>query len=326
MSRHASRKTPAASAESGDASAAAKPPSPRQAMLRFGRVAAGPVGGFALGVAMVATWMLWGDRPATGTALSADAPAASAPPSGADARLADAVQRANAALGAAARLERSQAEERARATDRLAAIEGAIGRLETSAARSEEMSRRALETEGRRAAQQERFILAMLHLQAAIGSARPWLREYQAAANLAPPDSLPRPLAEVLASHAARGLATEADLRERFVALAPTLVARAPQAAGVAERAGAALRSAFATIGLAAPPAPSDVDAGVQRIQEQLRRGNLAAAVSDATTLDARVQPLIAGWLAQVRARLAVEQAVQETLLRAIAGNGHRPT
>ncbi len=317
---------PAAFADSGRADVVATPPSRRQAIARFGRVAAGPLGGFALGVVVVAAWMLWADRPATGTALAADAPATSAPSSGADAHLADAVQRANAALGAAVRIERNLADERARSTERFAAIENAIGRLETSAARSEEMSRRALETDGGRAMQQQRFILAMLHLQAAVASARPWLREYQAAANLALADSLPRPLAEALASHAARGLATEAELRERFAALAPTLAARAPQAAGMVARAGTALRSAFATIGLAAPPAPSDVDASVHRIQEQLRRGNLADAVADAAMLDERVQPLVAGWLAQARARLAVEQAVQETLLRAIAGSSHRPT
>jgi hypothetical protein len=58
-------------------------------------------------------------------------------------------------------------------------------------------------------------------------------------------------------------------------------------------------------------------------LQDQLRRGNLAAAVSDAATLDAGLQPLIAGWMAQARARLAVEQAVQETLLRALGRGGN---
>jgi hypothetical protein len=40
--------------------------------------------------------------------------------------------------------------------------------------------------------------------------------------------------------------------------------------------------------------------------------------VADAGALDDAVQPLLAGWMAQARARLAVEQAVQETLLRAL--------
>lgn len=218
---------------------------------------------------------------------------------------------------ASARMERGPAEERSRVDERLAALEDTTRRLEAALARNAGAFGRGAEADAVRGAQQERFILAMLHLQSAIASARPWLREYEVATTLAPPDALPRPVAEVLASHAARGLVAEADLRERFLALAPTLLTRAPRQGGVIEQAAAMMRSALAVIGLAAPPPPSDADAAIGRIQDHLRRGNLAGAVSDAATLDASLQPLIAGWLAQARARLAVEQAVQETLLRA---------
>lgn len=224
---------------------------------------------------------------------------------------------------ASARDGRDAPAELARAEARLAALEDTTRRLEAALSRAATPSGRGAEADALRGAQQERFILAMLHLQAALGTARPWLREYEVAASFAPPDALPRPVIEVLSSHAARGVVSEADLRERFAALAPVLVTRAPRQGGMMDQATTIMRAALAAIGLAAPPPPSDADTTVSRIQDQLRRGNLAAAVSDAATLDQSVQPLIAGWMAQARARLAVEQAVQETLLRALGRGGN---
>ena len=200
---------------------------------------------------------------------------------------------------------------------RLAEVEQATARLEAAIARTESMSREALAAS---AGREERFILAMLHLQAAVTASRPWVREYQAAVSVAPAGALSVALDEVLVSHAARGLPTEADLRERFAALAPAILVRTPTGASVIDRAVTTVRSTFSAIGMARPPAPSDAEATVQRIQDHLRRGKLAAAVMDAAALDASVQPLIGGWLSQARARLAVEEAIRETLLRAITG------
>jgi hypothetical protein len=292
---------------------------------RIGRVPLAPIGALLLGTGVVAVWMATADRKAAGTALNLVPAAATDTTLAAEAAPADALRRATLVLAPPARTDREDADPAAAIAARLALLENQAARLEAAVARSEAAARRAVESAGPAAAQQDRFVLAMLHLQAAVGTARPWMREYQVAAALAPPGALPRPLAEVLASHAARGLATEGDLRERFAALAPTLVARAPRSGGLVEQAESGLRSGFAAIGLVSPPPPSDVDAGVRRIEEHMRRGNLGAAVADAATLDARLQPLIGGWLAQARARLAVEQVVQETLLRAIAASGPRP-
>jgi hypothetical protein len=164
----------------------------------------------------------------------------------------------------------------------------------------------------------DRFIAAALLLQSAVATPRPWLREYRVMVALAPPDAVPAPLAEVLLSHAARGLPTEAELRERFATLAPQLVARAPRQGDALDQTFSAIRSAASGIGLAAPPPPSDQEQAIAGVAQQLRRGNLAAAVADAAALAPNLQPLLAGWLAQASARLAVEQAVQETLLRAL--------
>lgn len=260
--------------------------------LFAGRGMAAPVGGFVLGVVVVAAWLSGGERSGA-VALSPAAP------------------------------DTALAEERVRTAERLALLEGAAARLELAVAQAESMSRRALD---KGASGPERFLIAMLHLQAAVASSRPWPREYEVAMGLAPPGAVPPALAEVLASHAARGLATEADLRERFAALAPAVLARASDGAGTLDRAAATFRSAFAVIGVATPPSPTDLDATLQRIQDHLRRGKLAAAVMDAEAIDPAVLPLVAGWLAQARARLAVEQAIQETVLRAIAVRGDSPS
>lgn len=217
------------------------------------------------------------------------------------------------------RAAEAASDDAARVEARLEGLEAALRETAGRAAQAEAVARRAEAAAALQGPQADRFLAAALLLQASAATPRPWLREFQAMAALAPPGALPRALHEVLASHAARGLPTEAELRERFQLLSPQLLARAPNDAGLVLRAASTLRGAAAGIGLAAPPPPGEQEAAIAGILDQLRRGNLAAAASDVAALDEAVQPLVAGWLAQARARLAVEQAVQETLLRALA-------
>lgn len=170
------------------------------------------------------------------------------------------------------------------------------------------------------AGQGERFLVALIYLQGTIVSSRPWQRELQIVMNLAAPGQVPRTLAETLASHAARGLPTEAELRERFMALMPLMLERAPSEGDIFTRTSAFARSVLAGIGLASPPAPGETEATLASIAGRLRRRDLSGALADIAALDEALQPLLAGWVAQARARLAVEQAIQETLLPALAG------
>ncbi len=103
----------------------------------------------------------------------------------------------------------------------LAAATVEVTRAAGLATRAEALARRSAEQQALVGPTGDRFLAAALLLQSGIASPRPWLREYQALAALAPEGALPRPLAEVLASHATRGLPTEAELRERFAAMAP---------------------------------------------------------------------------------------------------------
>lgn len=201
---------------------------------------------------------------------------------------------------------------------RVARLEAALAAAQDSAARSLPPAPVMPAAQSASPAQADRFIAAALLLQSAVATPRPWLREYQVMVALAPPGALPAPLAEVLLSHAVRGLPTEAELRERYAVLAPQLVARAPRQGDALDQTFSAIRGAASTIGIAAPPPPTDQEQAIAGVAQQLRRGNLAAAVADAAALAPPLQPLLTGWLTQARARLAVEQAVQETLLRAL--------
>jgi hypothetical protein len=164
----------------------------------------------------------------------------------------------------------------------------------------------------------DRFTLAALNLQAVLLAGRPYQRELQAMRDLAPPEGLPPALAETLLSHAGRGLATPSDLRESFAALAPLLTARGPEYVGWGDWLSAMWRRLMARIGLAEPVPPPPVEATVANVTQLLARGRLAAALADLETLDPVLQPLVVGWRAQARARIAAEQAVQETILRAL--------
>lgn len=164
----------------------------------------------------------------------------------------------------------------------------------------------------------DRFTLAALNLQAVLLAGRPYQRELQAMRDLAPQGILPPPLAETLLSHASRGLATPADLREGFSALAPLLTARSPASEGWQDWAMGLGRRLMAFFGLVDPPPPLPVEATIANTSQLLARGQLAAALADLETLDPALQPLLAGWRAQARARVAAEQALQETILRAL--------
>ena len=166
--------------------------------------------------------------------------------------------------------------------------------------------------------QADRFALAALNLQAVLLAGRPYQRELQAMRDLAPPGGLAPPLAETLISHAGRGLATPSDLREGFIALGPLLTVRGVEYEGWWDWMTALGKRFLAWVGLAEPLPPPAAEATVANVVQLLARGLLAAALADLETLDPALQPLVAGWRAQARARVAAEQAVQETILRAL--------
>jgi hypothetical protein len=166
---------------------------------------------------------------------------------------------------------------------------------------------------------QDRLVPALLNLQMVTATARPWHRELRAVLDLDATRQIPAPVVEVLTSHSLRGVPTEGELHDRFLALAPAIAWRMPADQGMIDRAQLNMRAALSQVGLAAPPPPGEADAATASIADRLRRGDLAGAVADATALDKRAEPLLVGWMAQARARLAVEQALRETILALLA-------
>lgn len=166
---------------------------------------------------------------------------------------------------------------------------------------------------------QDRLVPALLNLQMVAATARPWHRELRTLLDLDAGQAIPAPVVEVLTSHSLRGVPTEGELHDRFVALTPAIAWRMPAENGVLDRAQLNMRAALSGIGLVAPPPPGEADAATASIAERLRRGDLAGAVADAAALDKRAEPLLVGWMAQARARLAVEQALRETILTLLA-------
>jgi hypothetical protein len=216
-----------------------------------------------------------------------------------------ALEAALAERGTLAAQASSRAEEAAH-TARLASDTAAQAASQASAALAQ-------------ARPQDRLVPALLNLQMVAATARPWHRELRALLDLDAGRAIPAPVVEVLTSHSLRGVPTEGELHDRFVALTPAIAWRMPAEHGVLDRAQLNMRAVLSGIGVVAPPPPGEADAATASIAERLRRGDLAGAVADAAALDKRAEPLLVGWMAQARARLAVEQALRETILTLLA-------
>ena len=208
----------------------------------------------------------------------------------------------NAAAAANARLEAQIAALDARVTRLSAALEAAAQRPAAPQPPPSPAPRR------------EQVALAALNLQSVMATSRPYLRELEALRDAARP-ALPASLGDPLISHAARGLATPAELRDAFLELAPALVTRAAPETDWIGWCARLLRRLLAPLGLAEPPPPGATETTIANVSRLLARGLVAPALTDVETLDAALQPLVTGWIAQARARVAAEQAVQEIIL-----------
>lgn len=194
---------------------------------------------------------------------------------------------------------------------RLAAIESRLQALETTGPTNEPSD--------------ERYLVALLHLQDVARSARPWQRELQFVLQLAGPDRLNATLVAVLRSHAAQGVPTRPELRRGFIAAGRAILSETSFETGVIQGLLHGGQSAAAGLGLAPPPPPGRTQSTLNAIGQRLDRGDLAGALHDAALLDSQFQPRIAEWTAEVRARLAVEQAIQELLAQSLSDRSGRP-
>jgi hypothetical protein len=107
-------------------------------------------------------------------------------------------------------------------------------------------------------------------------------------------------------------------LRESFAELLPRLTSRSDDDTGFADWLLRNWQRFLFALSLGDVPALSPMRVTLAHVEIQLARGQLAQALGELESLDPMLQPLLAGWLVKARARVAAEQAVQETILLAL--------
>lgn len=161
-------------------------------------------------------------------------------------------------------------------------------------------------------------IRAAARRDAAIASLKKALDEggpYASALKDLPADGIPA----VLADHAETGLPTQADLANSFpdqarIALKESIHADAGQ---VGERVLSFLRIQTGARSLV-PREGNDPDAVLSRVQSQIDKGDLPAALSEISDLPPEGQAALANWIDSAKTRLAAEHALA-TLIATIA-------
>jgi hypothetical protein len=183
----------------------------------------------------------------------------------------------------------------------------------------EEMTKLAQARDSAR--QSEQLVQAIAALRAAISDGRGHGVELGAVRALAGDDPRIAPaLARVEAATAA-GAPTQAQLRERFSAVATAAVLEWRRFDDESSwwRPIADRLTALVAVRRVGDVAGDDVEAVLARAEHRLAQGDLAGAIAGAESIQGPAAPIIAPWLAQARARLAVDGAL-DALSRSAAG------
>lgn len=163
---------------------------------------------------------------------------------------------------------------------------------------------------GQRAA----LVVALGTLRAAVERGGTFAPELRAALALGLPAEAARPLSAA----AERGLPTQAQVAQRFAALAPALVKAAPgtgASGGILDRLAASAQN-LVRVRPIGEAAGDDVPTAVSRIEARLGRGDLGGGLADFDRLPEPVRAIGANWAAEARARHAADEA-----LRRLAGD-----
>lgn len=239
------------------------------------------------------------------TASSAQMPAQSAPA---------------ADLGAIdARIRSATAPQAERITGLETALTALRREVEAAAAagRTAETRIAALDANRTRASdigQRAALVVALGTLRTAVERGGAFAPELRAALALGLPAEAARPLSAA----AERGLPTQAQVAQRFAALAPALVKAAPGAGapgGILDRLAASAQN-LVRVRPIGEAAGDDVPSAVSRIEARLGRGDLGGGLADFDKLPEPVRAIGANWAAEARARHAADEA-----LRRLAGD-----
>lgn len=244
-------------------------------------------------------------RSLAATASSAQAPAPSAPatdPGAIDARIRSATApQAERITGLETALTALRREvEAAAAAGKIA--ETRIAALDANRTRASDIGQRAA------------LVVALGTLRTAVERGGPFAPELRTALALGLPAEAARPLSAA----AERGLPTQAQVAQRFAALAPALVKAAPGAGvpgGILDRLAASAQN-LVRVRPIGEAAGDDVPTAVSRIEARLGRGDLGGGLVDFDKLPEPVRAIAANWAAEARARHAADEA-----LRRLAGD-----
>jgi hypothetical protein len=167
-------------------------------------------------------------------------------------------------------------------------------------------------------------VVAIGQLRKTILSGQPFAKDLEAVHALSADDHGMKAALLVLNKHAGSGVATLADLRERFSRQAGTIVAATNivENGGWVENATNRLRS-FISIRQVDGSAPADsIDSYVQRADGSLKAGDLENAVKIIGELEGVSTPAAkaaADWLEAAKARLSAERAVSSLHVYAVS-------
>ena len=167
-------------------------------------------------------------------------------------------------------------------------------------------------------------VLAISQLRKTILSGQPFVQDMEAIQAVSGNDHGMKAALLVLEKHAASGVATLANLRERFSQTAGAIVTAAGQAEGGSwiENATNRLRSIIAIRQVDGRAPENSVDSYVLRAESSLEAGDLEGAVRILEDLE-DVSPLSTkaarDWLSAARARLSAERAVSSLHVYAIS-------
>ncbi len=173
-------------------------------------------------------------------------------------------------------------------------------------------------------ARQSAMVLAVAQLRRTAESGQPYKNDLDVLSTVLSGDPTLKVELDLLAGSAATGLATIDSLRRSFDALAGELAAKAgaPAGKGWFDRAVARLSSLVRIRRVDGRGAPDAADTIIAGAEADLVTGKLASAVEAVERLVAASpssQAVVGQWLAQARARLAVDKALTVMHVRAIS-------
>ncbi len=211
--------------------------------------------------------------------------------------------------------------------DQLAALKLDITKLgtdmdamRTRLAALEDASKKTVASDMRQAA----FVLALGQLRAALAERAPYGQALDTVALLAAGDDAAQPALAALKEHATSGIPTLGALQSSYDAasLAAARAAMAADRAGLLGRIWARLRQLVVVRRIDGEDAGDGTDAVLARAGARLSAGDLKSAVEALAALKGNPAEAMAPWLADARARLAAEAALDSLGARAIAHLG----